>query len=360
MLSQPLASAIRSTPDRLTARRYALRVPTGKTVRLSDVAAVAGVSLATASKALNGSTRISQETRERVRAAADRLDFRPDALARSFASGRSGTIGVLTHRAKNTFARPVIIGAVLQLGGQNQAALVYDSDVTESKVMTSSIRELQARRTEGVLVIGSGHEHSSTSITHYFDVPVTYVFTASSDTGDTMFLPDNRRAGELATKHLIDTGNTRMAHITGPQSSIAVSRRRDGMLEAAGRAGLQLVHPVLYGDWTRRWGAEAMALLLASGAKLDAVFCGNDHIAYGAIEACAAAGVRVPDEIAFIGVDNWEGTVVGQDGSRQLTSVDLELMNLGRLAASNLTSLEHRPGEYYSSPSLAVGHSTRR
>lgn len=333
-------------------------MPREKSVRLSDVAAVAGVSLATASKALNGNTRVSQATRDRVRAAADRLDFRPDALARSFASGRSGTIGVLTHRAKNTFARPVAMGAILQLGAQNQAALVYDGDVKESKAMSDSIRELRARRIDGLLVIGDGHEHASPSLTHNFDVPVTYIFTASSDPDDVMYLPDNREAGRLAAQHLIDTGNTRIAHLTGPRSSIAAERRYAGMMDALGAAGQDVVGPVLYGDWTRVRGAASMAELLRSGAEFDAVFCGNDHIALGALETCAAAGLRVPDDIALIGVDNWEGTVVDQEG-RQLTSIDLELMELGRQGAATLTNPEQGPGEHFSTPTLIVGPSSR-
>ncbi|MFF0339796.1 LacI family DNA-binding transcriptional regulator [Kribbella sp. NPDC004875] len=334
-------------------------MPKAKSVRLSDVAAVAGVSLATASKALNGNPRISAATRERVRAAADRLDFRPNALARSFASGRSGTIGVLTHRAKNTFARPVAMGAILQLGAQNQAALVYDGDVQETRAMADSIRELQARRIDGLLVIGDGHEHASPSLTHNFDVPVTYIFTASSDPGDVMYLPDNREAGRMATQHLIDTGNTRIAHLGGPETSIAAQRRRAGMRDALAGAGLQPAGPVVNSDWTRVRGAVAMAELLASGAEFDAVFCANDHIALGALETCAAAGLRIPDDIALIGVDNWEGTVVDQDGSRQLTSVDLELMELGRLGAASLTTGEHTAGEHFSTPTLAVGPSSR-
>ncbi|MGA0568059.1 LacI family DNA-binding transcriptional regulator [Rathayibacter sp. KR2-224] len=335
-----------------------MTVQTGRSVRLSDVAAVAGVSLATASKALNGSTRISQATRDRVQAAADRLDFRPNALARSFASGRSGTIGVLTHRAKNTFARPVTIGAVLQLGDQNQAALVYDGDVTESRAMANSIRELQARRIDGLLVIGDGHEHASPSLTHHFEVPVTYVFTASSDENDVMYLPDNRLAGRIATEHLVSGGCSRIAHITGPRSSIAAQRREQGMRDALADAGLELTAPVLYGDWTRPQGEESMTELLASGIEFDAIFCGNDHIALAALDACAAAGMRVPDDVALVGVDNWEGTVVDQEGSRQLTSVDLELMELGRLGAASMLT-ERVPGEHYSTPTLVLGGSSR-
>jgi LacI family transcriptional regulator len=105
---------------------------------------------------------------------------------------------------------------------------------------------------------------------------------------------------------------------------------------------------------------EEMSELLASGLEFDAVFCGNDHIGLGAIETLGAAGIRIPDDVALIGVDNWEGTVVDQEGFRQLASVDPELMQLGRLAAANLLQAEPAPGEHYSVPTLFPGPSTQR
>lgn len=341
-------------------------MPSRSSARLSDVAHAAGVSLSTASKALRGGGRISEATRERVRAAADRLDFRPDALARSFAEGRSGTIGVLTRRAANTFARPVTIGAVLQLGDQHQAALVYDGDVRTSSAMTDSIRELQARRIDGLLVIGDGHEHESPSLTHHFDVPVTYVFTASDDPADVMWLPDNRRAGELAARHLVERGARRIVHVTGPADSIAVQRREAGMraalaVAAAGTSGgASLVEPVRRGDWSRAWGAAAARDLLDAGTGFDAVFCGNDHIAFGMLGVLTAAGVRVPDDVQVVGVDNWEGVAMEDlERRRELTSVDLGLMELGRLGAGDLVDRERSAGEHEAPAWLVQGASTR-
>jgi LacI family transcriptional regulator len=226
--------------------------------------------------------------------------------------------------------------------------------------MSQSIRELQARRIDGLLVIGDGHEHVSPSLTHNFEVPVTYVFTASSDENDVMYLPDNRLAGRMAAEHLIGVGATRIAHITGPRSSIAAQRRKEGMRDTLQDAGLEQVGPTIYGDWTRQRGTDSLTELLESGAKFDGIFCGNDHIALAAVEACTAAGIRVPDDVALVGVDNWEGTVVDQNGLRQLTSVDLELMELGRLGAANLLTAERIPGEHYSAPTLVLGPSSRR
>lgn len=332
-------------------------MPTNRDVRLTDVAAVAGVSLATASKALSGNDRVSEATKARVRAAADRLDFRPNALAQSFASGRSRTIGVLTHRAANTFSRPVVMGAVLELGERLQAVLVLDGEIKAHREMSNSIRKLRDRRVDGLLVVGDGHEHVSSSLSHHFDVPVTYVFTASDSPEDSVYLPDNEQAGYLATRHLIDTGRTRIAHITADATSLAVQGRQRGMRRALQEAGLMPAGEALYGSWSREWGAQAMTAVLDSGTDFDAVFCGNDHIAFGALDVCEARGVRVPQDVAIVGVDNWEGVVVDQE-VRRLTTIDLELMRLGRLAAADVIGTDRHSGEQFNTPTLVLGPSS--
>ncbi len=332
-------------------------MPSSPNVRLSDVAAIAGVSLSTASKALNGSDRVSEETRARVREVAARLDFQPNALARSFALGRSRTIGILTYRAASTFAGPVLIGAVLRLGELQQASLVFDEDLLVPRQMTDSIRALQARRIDGLLVVGDGHERVSASVTHLFDVPVTYAFAASDHADDVVYLPDNETAGRLAARHLLDRGRTRIAHITGGRDSIAVRLREQGMRRELRAAGRAQVGQTLHGSWSHDWGTEAMRKLVDSGADIDAVFCGNDHIGLGALEVCAARGIRVPEDLAIVGVDNWEGIVLDQ-GIRRLTTVDLELRQLGRLAAADLLAPERAPGEHLVPPTLVVGPSS--
>lgn len=326
-------------------------------VRLSDVAAVAGVSLSTASKALNGGDRISPETVARVQEAAARLDFRPNALARSFALGQSRTIGVLTHRATSTFAGPVLVGVVLELGSRQHASLVYDENLLVPRRITSSIRELRARLIDGLIVVGDGPERLSPSVSHHFTVPVTYAYTASDQPEDIVYLPDNEKAGRLATRHLIDRGRTQIAHITGNIDSLAVHRRVHGMQEELRQAGLRLAAPISYGSWLQQTGVDAMAELLDSRTSIDAVFCGNDHIALGVLEVCKARGLRVPDDIAIVGVDNWEGIILDQ-GIRRLTTIDLQLQTLGRMAAADVIAETRTPGEHLVEPQLVHGPST--
>lgn len=326
-------------------------------VRLSDVAAVAGVSLSTASKALNGGERISAETVARVQEAAARLDFRPNALARSFALGQSRTIGVLTYRATSTFAGPVLIGVVLELGTRQHASLVYDENLLIPRQMTSSIRELRARLIDGLIVVGDGPERLSPSVTHHFTVPVTYAYAASDQAEDIVYLPDNEQAGRLATRHLVERGRTRIAHITGSIDSLAARRRVLGMQESLREADLSLAAPVSYGSWLQQSGVDAMTDLLDSRTNIDAVFCGNDHIALGVLEVCKARGVRVPDDIAIVGIDNWEGIILDQ-GVRRLTTIDLRLQTLGRMAAADVIADTRTPGEHRVDPQLVQGPST--
>lgn len=326
---------------------------------LSDVAAVAGVSLSTASKALNGSGRIAPETRARIVEAANRLDFQPNALAQSFALGRSRTVAILSDRAESTFAGPVIIAACTYLGSHEQAVLLYDARMGRSD-MAESIRKLLARRIDGVLVIGEGISHRTRSVTAEFTVPVAYAFTLSDDPSDAMFLPDNLQIGRLAGEHLIAQGRRRIAHITAASDDIAARLRHEGLNQALTDAGLAQVGVTLHGDWVEEWGREATQRMLEQGWEFDAVFCGNDHIARGVEEELAKAGRRVPDDVALIGVDNWEGLIVDHGTAhRRLTTIDVGLAEMGVAAAEHILSGKDSPGQHLQPPTLLVGESTR-
>lgn len=330
-----------------------------KSVTLSDVAAVAGVSLSTASKALNGSGRIAPETRARIVDAARRLDFQPNALAQSFALGRSRTVAILSDRAESTFARPVIIAAGTFLGSHEQAVLLYDARMGRSD-MAESIRKLLARRIDGVLVIGDGITHRTRSVTAEFSAPVAYAFTLSDEPSDTMFLPDNTRIGRLAGEHLIECGRRRIAHITAATDDIAARLRQEGFRAALDDAGLAQTGVTLHGDWVEEWGQQAAEQMLAQDWQFDAVFCGNDHIARGVEDVLTKAGRRVPDDAALIGVDNWEGLIVDHGmAHRRLTTIDVGLAEMGVAAAAHILAEEPAPGQHLQPPTLLVGDSTR-
>lgn len=311
-------------------------------VTLKDVAAVAGVSVSTASRVLNGSGRVSDATRERILHAARRLRFQPNALARSFATGRSLTVGILAKSALSTFTMPVLIGATAVLGSEDLATLTYNMDVGPGK-QDEQLAKLQSRHVDGILVIGDGMRERSRSVTSMFQVPVVYVFGPSDDANDVVFVPDNRQAGRLAGEHLLSLGRHRIAHITSA-SDAAADERAAGLREVLDAAGLELVGgEPLRGDWTTEWGAQAMRRILDSGEPVDGVFCGDDWIALGARAALRDAGLRSPDDVALLGFDNI-GTLVDRP-ARGLTTIDPRLSMLGETAALHLLDAMHAGAE---------------
>ncbi|WP_198676351.1 LacI family DNA-binding transcriptional regulator [Kribbella monticola] len=322
-------------------------------ITLSDVATAAGVSLSTASKALNGTDRISAATREHVRVTADRLGFRHNALARSFARGRSQTIGVLTHRASNPFSRVVLATVAAELGAKEQAVLLYDARMDEQDI-TESVLQLRARRIDGVIVIGTGTSFPTPSLTDRFEVPVINAFTVTEDPADVTITADDVAIGRLAATHLLAGGRRRIVHLTAEPHDLAAQRRAEGAREVLAAAGLDWATPVRFGRWREEWGEEAATEVLAAVPDVDAIFCGSDAIARGAERVIRASGRRVPDDVALIGVDNWEQLMHDQRVRRHLTTIDVGLEEIGRLVADRLLEPDLEPGIQYAVPQLVI------
>lgn len=330
------------------------RLPT-----LHDVARAAGVSTSTASRVLNGTGRASSQTRARVLETAERLNFRPDALARFFATGKSSTIGLLSRTEPGSFTMPVLIGAQHALGSHDLAALMYYSNRQTAR-FEEDLHKLQARRVDGVIFFGNSPDETYPSISSAIPAPVVYVFARSDDVRDISLVPDGLMAGRLAGEHLVGLGRRHIAHITAGAHVRAVIERAAGLcsvLESAGLA-LALGRP-LYGNWLHHWGFTATQEILASGSPIDAIFCANDQIALGAHRALQTAGVHVPDDIAIIGYDHWSRLHGAPDPF--LTTIDPNLSDLGSEAVDYLIgAIDGEPsGGLHTHPCILVpGYST--
>lgn len=300
-------------------------------VRLVEVARAADVSLATASQVMNGSGRVAAATRERVLDTARRLDYRPNALARSVASGRSHTVGILAENASGAFCMPVLVGANRALSDVDLASTLYDA-AHDVRLRREHVRRLQARHVDGVVVIGEGTDSRSASVSHEFAGPVVYALSRSDDLTDLCVLPDDAFAGSLAATHFLELGRSRVAHVTAEASLNSVQDRERGLRETLAERELAPV-AVLYGSFTRDWGFEAARRMLDDGRarEVDAIFAGNDEIAIGLQAELLAAGIRIPEDIALIGVDNSAGRAGSTDAL--LTTVDLRFDVVGSTAA---------------------------
>jgi len=307
-----------------------MRTETGsRAATLSDVAQRAGVSIATASKAMNDRSDVAATTRTRVLAAADELSFTPNAMARGLLAGRTGTVGLLTSDLEGRFVIPILMGAEDAFGAGQVNVFLCDARGDAIREQ-HHLKALLSRRVDGIIVVGRQTDPRP-SLGDEVPVPVVYAYAPSDDPGDVSLTPDNVAGGRMAVEHLIACGRTRIAHISGDPSYAAAQDRLTGAREALRDAGLELVGEPLFSAWTEHWGRDAAALALQRHPDIDAVFCGSDQIARGVLDTARELGRRVPEDLAVIGYDNW--TVLAENTRPELTSIDAGLQQLGRRAA---------------------------
>ena len=309
---------------------------------LADVAERAGVSKATASKALADRYGVSERTRERVKQAARELRFTPNLLARGLGGGRTQTIGMITTDLDGRFAPKIMTGVEDALGADRSSVILCNSRGLP-ELEEHHIRELLRRSVDGLVVVGDAPEPRD-PIAVDSPVPVVYAYAFSSDPSDTSIVCDNVAAGRLAVDHLLSLGRQRLAHLGGVANELAAQERSAGFAEAMASAGREPLFPTpLYGEWSEQWGWDATAQLLDAGLVFDGLVCGDDQIARGAIDQLMSRGLRVPDDVDVIGFDNW--AVVSQLSRHPFPSIDMNLNEVGRAAAQALLAADGpRPG----------------
>jgi LacI family transcriptional regulator len=331
-------------------------------VRLKDIARDLGVSTVTVSKVVRGNSDVSEATRKRVLKRMLELNYRPNLLARALASGRKYTMGLvvpdLVHPYFAEFAKT--LNGVLRT---NRRGLVITSSEEDPEVEHEEIRTLLSRGVD-VLLIAS----CQASLRNFYELGVDrtpyLLFDRNFPSLAANFVgSDDVAIGEMATRHLLELGRRRIAHIGARNSSPSFDRLR-GYHNVLVEAGLSTSDQLVIqrerveesGD---AMGAQMMQSLLKLKPRPDAVFCYNDLTAIGAIEAVFEAGLRVPEDIAIIGCGNLR---YANYLRVPLSSIDQSASELGRLAGELALELsaapDHRPRSVLVPPKLVARAST--
>ena len=294
-------------------------------VTIRDVARLSGVSLGTASKALSGSGRMRVETRQKVVQVAQEIGFHPNELAQSLHRNKSYTVGIISNDNFGRFTFPIVEALEEQLADERFA--VFMSNATDDPARERQhIAALMAKRVDGFVVTARRADVRPKLQVPSNGPPVIYVFSRADDAEALCLLPDDRGGAALAVNHLIGLGRRNIAHITGPEHFEAVQLRRDGWLKSLKHAGASGEY--LSGTWSEQWGREAVEKLFAKKRKRpDAIFCGNDQIARGVIDALRERSVLVPKDVSVVGFDNWE--VMAEATRPPLTTIDMNLKEMG-------------------------------
>ena len=292
-------------------------------IRIYDVARVAGVSVATASKALNDTGRMTAETRQRVKQTAAALGFRPNAMARALVRQRSFTVGLLTNDTYGRFTLPVMAGISEALVDEGVSVFLcgIEDDAALGKVHVDAMLDKQV---DGIIASGKRIDRRLPIELSNLPVPVVYAFTEGPEDAITL-VSDDEQGARSAVEWLVGLGRRRIVHVTGPASFASAAARAAAYRDIVGSEGR-----VLHGSWSEAWGHEALDRLWREGERPDAIFCGNDQIARGVVDALRERGVRVPEDVSVVGFDNWE--IVAAATRPPLTTVDMNLKELGREA----------------------------
>lgn len=302
---------------------------------IEEVAATAGVSRSTVSRVVNGSTAVSPEALQAVQTAIAELSYVPNRAARSLASRQTHAIALIvpedtTRFFGDPFFASIVAGITRALGGSDYLLnLLIASDDPGDK-MTSFVRN---GGVDGALIVS--HHTSDAFVERIADaVPVVWGGRPLHRRPTEYVVDvDNTAAARIATQHLIDSGRTRIATITGPVTMLASVDRLQGFHSALEDAGLSPFAEEA-GDYSETSGADAARRLLAHG-RPDAIFVASDLMARGALTALRSEGVRVPEDVAVVGFDDSQ---VALSTDPQLTTVRQPMYAMGEAMAGVMLS----------------------
>lgn len=276
-------------------------------VRMKDIAEALGVSIVTVSKALRNHPDIAIETRDKILARVKELNYRPNLMARSLVTGHSELVGLIVPDLVHPFFGEIAKALSAELRQHNFFLIVSSSD-GDPTLEQAEIEHLMAYRLDALVVASCQPTSTNLRRVPQQGTPLILLDRTYSDLDSHFVGSDDYKIGVLATKHLIATGRTRIAHLRGPANSVGNSRLQ-GFLDTMQQYGLPVPENYISAkpkdSIQRKNGHLAIKRMLALDAPPHAVFCFNDAVALGAMEGAAAANVQVPQDLAIIGSGNY-------------------------------------------------------
>lgn len=302
---------------------------------IKDVAKLANVSTATVSRVLNSNGYVNHSTKVRVNGAIEKLNYRPNDVARSLFKGRSKMIALFVPDIMNPFF-PELARAVEDMTNQHGYTFVLcNTDDNIEKELTY-LNALQQKSVDGIIVVSS-------SITNAYlnkmDTPIIALDRKLSDSLPSVTV-NNRDGGREAVRHLKATGCKRIAHLCGPDYVSNTTQRMQGYLDEVKNADWFLSSYIVSGDYNFDKAMEATLLLLKAHPEIDGIFVANDVMGVGALKAAAALNISVPDELSVIGYD---GIALGKTTTPTLTTMAQPIYEIGARSAEILLNQINDP-----------------
>ena len=302
-------------------------------VTIREVAATAGVSIASVSRVLsNSSYPVSDSTRSIILQAAQELEYSPNRAARSLRTERSSLIGVILDNFYSLWAPVIVRGIQDVLHKKGYLTLVVNIP-WEKHSRADVVKDLMGHSVEAFVFVETWHP-----VRERLDMlnkkPYVIVHRLFHESDPASIIPDETYNSSLVVKHLLELGHEKIAYIAGDAKYFSSSQRRDAYQDTMRAAGLGIRDGwIAQGEWRIPSGYACAQRILAVDEVPSAIVAANDELAYGALLAVIDAGLKVPDDIAIVGYDNND---ISRISNPTITTVSLPLFLMGQVAAENL------------------------
>jgi LacI family transcriptional regulator, galactose operon repressor len=307
---------------------------------INDIARMAGVSKKTVSRVLNKSPFVSVETREKIDAIIARTGYSPDPQARGLAFRRSFLIGIVFDNPNPQYVVNIQQGILDGLRGSGFELVIHPCNRHSRSYLTDIRNFVERQKLFGVILTPSISEDEQLA-RMLEQLGCSYVRIASVplDRADRMIVSGDRKGSEQAAIHLIQLGHRRIGFVSGPSTFRSSHERRSGLEEGMASAGLHLRSELIAeGAYTFESGVSCGALLLSRAERPTAIFCANDEMAAGLLQAARRAGIQVPRDLSVVGFDDFQ---IATQVWPTLTTVHSPIRSIGLLAAQRLLAGPH-------------------
>lgn len=303
---------------------------------IHDVAKLAGVSPATVTHTLNGKRPVSEATRKKVLKAIDEVGYVPSWSGSRLKRKSSGIIGCLAADITETFVNQIVRGVERGLIG-NQYSLFFVSGVEFDNDLKKAYNFLKSHDVEGILFCHHIPIWEDFNLVRQdIDIPIVSINMAVPHL--TSIIVDNITAGYNAADHLYSCGMHNPAMICGPENRLSVRDRLQGFSSRIGELSLHFPTDRFFGEYDADHGYEAATQLMKKYPNTDGIFCANDYIAAGAINALTELGYSIPDEVRVVGFDNRDFSEFWRP---KITTFEQPLQEMGMLGVSLVKQIIH-------------------
>jgi DNA-binding LacI/PurR family transcriptional regulator len=309
--------------------RRGTRKAVDKTPDIRAVAAMAKVSIATVSRTINGSPVVSDRLSKRVWQAIEQLNYFPNTHARSLVSGRSRILGIIVENITNPFF-PELIQCFEEIAVAHGYEILVSSSNSDPAVLTTCVRRMIERKVEGVAMLTFGEEEPVLDQLAFHEIPLVLAEFKLQDPKASTILLDYATGIRAAVDHLVELGHSKIAFLAGPHKIHSAMTRENNFRTAMEAAGLAIQKKwVVECDHTLKGGVLGFERLQALAIPPTAILCSNDMTAIGVLRAAYHRGLRVPQDLSVVGLDDID---FAEFTLPPLTTIRLSRADLARAA----------------------------